>query len=350
MTSPLLMLLRSSVSGVAPSLPIPQTTNIFMVGDSTTDGQGSGATNYRDASVCEKLRTALATDGYTVQSDALIGYGRTSDTFPNAVNDSRATYTGSVNANATGRAIASLIQSSDTIISYTPNAPVDTFDIYMATGLGGTLDLDIDGGAVTSPDIGGVQDFKKFTMTAGSVGTHTLNVDLNGFMCGIIASDSTQDQISIVNCGVSSSRTSDWNFVSGRPWTMGQTWGEYGVDVMIINLSINDAFGSIATATMKANIQILIDQALVQNPAMKIILAIPNPYNDAATLQGDYAVAIAELGVENSLPVVDIRTAFGGDVATATANGYMADDRHPSSAGYDVIVPLYKDAITALYA
>ncbi len=340
-----------AVEGWNPAAPlIPAPTTIFMIGDSTTDVDNGAVSNKRNTSTTELIKNLMVADSLPAVSDALIGYGRTSDTFPNAVNDSRATYTGTANANVTGRAIASLIQSTTLDLAYTPDANVDTFDIYMATGLGVDIVIDIDGGATATYDVSaGAQDFTKYTITAGSVGTHTLNVDLDGFLCGIIGRDSTKDQIILANCGVSSSRTSDWVFVSGKPWTMGLTWSDYGVDVAVINLSINDGVNSIATATMKANIQILIDQLLVENAAMKIILCIPNPYRDIATLQVTNAVAIAELGTENSLPVVDIRTAFGGDLTTAQENGLMADDLHPNAAGNAIIADLVYTSIKAQY-
>ncbi len=148
-----------------------------------------------------QLANALQTDfGIQASSDAWFGGGNTAGTFP--ADDSRLSINSAWTPDTTYISIGgpTFKATAAGTLAFTPVGTVKTFRIFYLTNSGaGTISANIDGGSATTQSTSGSAGMGVFTLTASSVGSHTVNVtwasggQVN--IVGIEAYDSTQYRV-----------------------------------------------------------------------------------------------------------------------------------------------------------
>src|SRR6266436_4209149 len=107
------------------------------------------------------------------------------------------------------------------------------------------------------------------------------------------------------------------------------------IDIFILELGINDAFRGVPIATIRNNLQAIIDQVKRRNPGARVIICgmqLPN-YND-----DDYVFAFgqiyADLAARNNATLIPyLLEGIGGD-----PNLNQSDHIHPNAAGQRILV------------
>ena len=323
---------------------------IMCIGDSTTAGVSDEAsTTYKQNAYPEFLKDNLQNLSYTAQAGSVIGYGKTGGD-DNVSTDDRVVTTGTLSQNTTGRSMGGgLMQfAASTTLAFTPKDAVDSFDVYAITGFGSTMDLDVDGGAATNVDLTAAESIVKTTISAPSLGAHTLNITVSTgtvmFICGFEGYDSTTSHISVMNVGVQSAKTGDLSVGSAKPWTLTDTWDWYGTDLVVFNLGINDWNSAVTTATYKLNIETTLDGIIANDPTIDIVLVVPNPTSTNLTAQAEYTDALYEISEAYGIPIVDLGNRFENYVDANTI-GLMSDTLHPNKIGYHDISHAILNAI-----
>ena len=106
------------------------------------------------------------------------------------------------------------------------------------------------------------------------------------------------------------------------------------IDIFILELGINDAFRGVPIATIRNNLQAIIDQVKRRNPGARVIICgmqLPN-YND-----DDYVFAFgqiyADLAARNNATLIPyLLEGIGGD-----PNLNQSDHIHPNAAGQRIL-------------
>jgi lysophospholipase L1-like esterase len=250
--------------------------------------------------------------------------------------------------------------ATSTPLTYTPGTNVDTFEVYYMANSGlGSIDISVDGGAVTTVSTGGGSiRWAKATLTVAAGSSHVLSIvkSLNTvFIFGVNAYLSTKKSIHVWNAGLCSSRA----YASGAQIGWGDTGAGKSVDgikfidpdLTIIQLGINDAQLSPYTATTdwEASIRNII-AACKETGDVILASVIPSDpaLNAGATVgreQGyrDRALAIAQ---ETGSTYFDLFGRFGSWTA-AQAQGFISDQLHLTAAGGADVADAYRKLITA---
>lgn len=230
-----------------------------------------------------------------------------------------------------------------TNFAYTPEIPVDTFELYdIQVSTGGAITYQVDSGTTTPLSQANTTSFyRTTTIPAGSVGTHTLNIARtsgNAFIAGVRAYNSTVPAIDVINLGRGSSQTSDW-IVNANPWSPLPALQAYctTADLVIIDHTINDALNAQTIANYKANMQTLINTAKVGGA--DVMLMTGNPSNTSTIsdqTQETFNNAIKDVAIANGLPLIDQRAKYGSWF-NLNQRGFMYNANHPNQYGYNDI-------------
>ena len=324
-------------------------TLMTCIGDSTTRGfvaSFTDGTAYPSSWVHKLPSYVAARDAaLNVAAEGIFGHGGLTTTA--AGTNQIGAYDGRVaGAYRTGLATVGgnhiLFNAGDTF-NFTPNAQWDRATVYYVRNSGiGTHSYAVDGGTATQVVGNGTPAaVLSYTVSAASVGTHTLNlagVTSGCYFTGIDFWRSDRKQLRIRNGGLSSSAstTANWtgntNVYDGRP-----TLRTLANHLVTIGLGINDMTAGTAVATFKTNITNLVND--VQGANGDVILMTCNPVQTtsiAQATQDTYNNAIRELQASLGVAMFDTYAYFGGvnDRGQAGDRGYFSDDKHPSKAGY----------------
>lgn len=330
---------------------------LCAVGDSTTAGffaNGPSTGNSNVFSYPTQLANILQTSyGIKAQSQAVFEGGQE---LPGG-NDPRivvgsswslVTTLGGI-PNATSQAT-----TSTNALSFTPSSSVDTFRIlYVTETTEGTGSVNIDGGTSTGFTGTGAAGVGVLTVTAGSVGTHTLNIfEVSGsvHIIGFEAYDSTQSQIIIENIGAPGVKASDLA-KNTNPYNAGTAamYIAIGCDIVNLNDGINDWGTGVSVATYTSNMQIVI--TAIKTAGSDTMLESPN-HSDPTTgiaseaTQSTFVEALRGLSLANSnnnlpsvpLPFDDTWNRWQ-TFAISNALGLYGDpsgtpSEHPGTVGY----------------
>jgi lysophospholipase L1-like esterase len=249
--------------------------------------------------------------------------------------------------------------ATSTPLTYTPGIECDTFEVYYMANSGlGSIDLSIDGGAVTTVSTGGgTIRWAKTTLTVAAGSSHVLSIvkSLNTvFILGVNAYLSTKKSVHVWNAGLCSSKA----YASGAVG-----WGDTGVgksvdgikfidpDLTIIQLGINDAQLTpySTTAEWETAIRAIIAAAKETGDVILSSVVPSDPaLNTGATVareQGyrDRALTIAQ---ETGCTYFDVFGRFGS-WTTAQAQGFISDALHLTAAGGADVADAYRKLITA---
>lgn len=327
---------------------------VFGGGDSTWWGEDGGNTlGQRDGGHTNAVPGVVSayfnSHGLASAQDNLFAAG--GNTGSTVIGNFRNSYKPGLNANAPwlidsvtslGGCVFSGTGADPTGFVYTPEVPIDTFEIgdLQASGAG-VYTWAVDGGGTTTvTETNATPGRTKQTISAGARGTHTLTIKVTSgkaFIRHVKGWDSTTSQVDVLNTGRSSSVTADW-IVNTAPYTsLGAYTDECSTaDLVVSNLGINEVAAGTSQVTFKANYQTLINAATGGGASM--LLVVPHQTDtafDLATSQANIRQWILDLGVTNSLPVLDLQTRFG-PFAAMNASNWMFGARHCNKAGYAV--------------
>ena len=141
---------------------------------------------------------------------------------------------------------------------------------------------------------------------------------------------------------------------NSNPWSPGNAsaYAGLGLDLAIIELTINDAIGGTALTQYKTNLQTLITAVKTSASAPDIILSSGWPPNNATSTNGvleQYRAVLRDLAATNGLPYV----AFGeGRIGSYAewADVYAPDGIHILRTGYGTQSDFWANVIAALAA
>lgn len=289
-------------------------TRIVTVGDSITAGaysNGSGSGDWRNNSWPTQLARMFASSGVPAVANSFMG-------FSIANNDGRITFgsswaiglTTAGNTTVGGPFLTGT--NATNAANFTPTAAVDTFKVWYPTlATAGTMSYAINGGSTTNIVETGASGFTSTTINP-TLGINTISFKyVTGNFVDIAGVEAWNSQIpcvNIVNAGWNGATTTNYADAT-QAWSPGNHISSLAPDLTIIALGLNDFLisNSIPVATTKANIQILITNALTTGD---VVLLCENPAEVATTVplatQAQYWQAVKDLATSNNIGLVSI--------------------------------------------
>jgi len=106
------------------------------------------------------------------------------------------------------------------------------------------------------------------------------------------------------------------------------------IDVLVLALGANDGLSGLPVASMRANLQAIIDKAKARNPAVKIVIAgMQIPPNIGADYAAGFRAAFADLAQKNDATLIPfLLDGVGGHLELN-----QADAIHPTASGHKII-------------
>ena len=106
------------------------------------------------------------------------------------------------------------------------------------------------------------------------------------------------------------------------------------IDIFILELGINDAFRGLPVATIRANLQTIIDRVKTKNPTARVIIAgMQLPIDTSDGFIRDFGQMYLELAAKNHAGLVPyLLLGVGGDPELN-----LADLIHPNAAGHKIL-------------
>lgn len=284
---------------------------ILCIGDSKMMGGGAGsAPNTYTTGAYSKRRTAmlaglLSDAGFRALDQAFVGNNAAPD---HAAYDGRVSLgsgwawsTGTV-GNHFGNASAQNTTTTGNM-AFSPIGTFDTIDVIYAQGPTAGVFTVSDGASLqdTVTATNATAKPVRRTISLASRGSgKTINIARSSGFVGIfavIAYDSTQPSIELLNGGIFGSRTADWMNSGSFGPANATGWEAYAPHLTFIALGANDKNNSIAVATFSANIQTLITRAQVSGD----VVLVNESYGSGgyATLQDEYRQGMIDLATAN---------------------------------------------------
>lgn len=314
---------------------------VLCIGDSTTAGYGAGGTGWSGAkarATPKVLADILTAAGIRAGVASFIGSQNVGDANL-ATYDPRLSFGAGWSEFAAQLALGGrLLQNSTTTnpIAFTPAGQFDKIDVWYNTYPGlGSFTVNVDGSATLATiDQNGGADLKKTTLTT-TLGTHTVNLARASglaFIFGVVAYNSAEKEVSILNAGSSGSTSSDL-VAAGDPYQYFPAISKIAPALSIINIGVNDWDIGAPVDTYSSNVQSLVTQCKLSGD---VVLVVPPPSATAAAsadTQSQFRAALKSLGAANNVPVVDLSSRWTSQ-ASALAHGFYVDDLHPAGVGY----------------
>ena len=316
---------------------------VMVLDDSTGRGQITGGGTSQAVSAWPmQMATKLQARGLNASANCVFADGGSWGLGQTAANmmtgDSRIVFTGAAGLGASkvagGNAFSMAAAGS---IAFTPQGAVTKFVIVWKDGSSGrNFNWQVDGGATTQINSSGTSQIVRTTVSAGSVGTHTLTLNwvASGVtIYGIYAYDDTGGKVEtlIFNCSISGAGSGRFVDTAETPVSALAQIAYYAPDLVLAELGIiNDARAGFTVATTKANITTFVQT--VQAAGIDLILRTPN-YDLSTTGNapnlGLYVDAMREVAEQYNVPVLDIYSKMIGlsDTVhgTVPSYGYIAD-------------------------
>jgi lysophospholipase L1-like esterase len=321
----------------------------LMLGDSTTWGYGAGgasfAGNLKDAAVPAQLARLLG--GSSSQSYFGNGDVTALNRYPGA--DSRISpgSWGVAGGSKIGIGLYPYLATAASTFAFTPVGAIDTIEIYYPSDpTFGTFTVNVDGGAsLGTVNCAQATGFRKTTFTV-ALATHTINciwASGSAYKTGIVAYNSAQKEISVINAGVAGANMAD---IVAPPsaalaYSPLNSLPLLGADLVIANLTVNDANYSTDLATYGTRGNAFAAAVKATGADALFLTGVPtNPAKVAPVASFDqqrqYIDVYMAAAAANDIPVLDVHALFK-TFAAANARGLMIDDIHPNALGYGLI-------------
>lgn len=322
------------------------------VGDSTTYGfydLGTSTTgDFTALSYCNQLTQALKSAGIPASNESFFGAGGGTAT--------RMVF-GSGWASTASSLAGNYPQNNTTTNAavFTPREPVDTFVLWYSKAPGnGSISYAVDAGGATTVSETAANAFTSVTISAGTLGMHTLNIArVSGIanFIGVIGKNSTLKQVYVYNWGWAGSTTGAWNS-STNPWSPGAACGTIAPDLASIDLGINDEVAAVTLPTYLTNLEGI--ASLCQTGGHTDILYTTVSHIDPAAnsitevTQATYAATVRTAATAtnnsadfNGVPVVDffadlVSFDFQKNVLGIQASGGSTVPLHLLASGYAI--------------
>lgn len=314
---------------------------VLMVGDSSTFGLTASAYQRTQHFRLSKLMEA---QGLPVSYDVVMGVnylgqsGVIAPTPPSGWGN-----------NATIYLSGAILPGNSTPWTITPAAQVTHFDIYyLVSATAGSFSWNVDGGADTTINSAGASADAKVTVSAGTLGAHTLNLKLVSgapFIVAIAARNNGAKAIQIFNAGRSGTAVADWD-TAVNPWDPINAIKHFAPDLTILNLTTNDAHVGTSIATYQAGLT-AITAAGKQSGDVLMVCNYDqiSTFGSEAAQVGTRAAAKA-VGIANNCVVVDLAARWGA-FGTTPASFMSGDGIHPADNGYGDIARALFAALAA---
>jgi lysophospholipase L1-like esterase len=322
---------------------------VYAVGDSTTYGDYSANTsNTGDLTVASyptRLSQYLNASTLPAQRDSFMGAGSSQGAgFGNDARVVLGTGWSTVNSASTGGLLFTA-SSATTAFSFTPVDQVNQFILWYVTNGGGTGSYQVDSGSVTDFSSGGAAGLHSVTISAGTLGNHTLNLQwVSGgavFVLGVEASNTAIGSVQIINAGIPGSGAGT---VTGISWAQTTSaWSPLfsvpiqAPDVVLLDLGINNWTGANATsvAVYTTNMQAIITAYLATSDVILITPAPSSIANVSLATQAQYVAAMYQLAAKNNIPLIDNFNRWGSYERTNVAPFLFYNNvLHPGPNGY----------------
>lgn len=328
-----------AMTAVACTMPCAR---VLWIGDSGTIAiNAEGAAQW--PSPTDHLAAILSAAGIPAVSDGFMGWSVAGTGTGSRLGDDPRMVAGSWTSSTSLWAILGgaylTAASGSTAFSFTPRAPVDTYNVlYSTTSGAGSFSEQIGAGSATTVNENAATALHAQSVTASPASTSPLNLTwLSGtaYVLGVEAYNSTIPSVDIINAGYYGSMSAAWtgNSNVSDPLKM-LTFLKPALT--IIEPGGNDYYSGTCTAiaTFTANVQAMITAA--QAAGSDVLLVFPPPqiatwYCSSPSL-AQYQAAVAGLGQTNNVPVVDLTVRFGS-YAIAAAAGLYSDAEHANTAG-----------------
>lgn len=350
-------------SAIASVLAGTDDARVLCIGDSTTFGAWSTNTNVGEQVINNyptQLASLLRRNGITANTNSFMGAGTVGETIISG-GDSRVVLgagwgresTGSTNYTLGG---VSFINNTDTTaISFTPTTQCDTFTVYYTRQTGtSSFNLDINGTGTTLVNVSFSSSAVGVATISGSLGNNTLNISrVSGTIriIGVIARNSAQKEISVINAGWSSgfaSYIADETFNFDRPYRPLAMIDLLAPKLVILNFGINEASASFNLANFKTLITTIVTRS--KSIGADVLLYTSNPHKSGGTPRNNqiaYMNVLREVAAENSVPLVDIWSRW---VSSVISYNWFGDTTvHPNMTGYQDIANQLGNTILASY-
>ena len=322
---------------------------ICMAGDSTFFGSWSqpSNTNIVATSMPMQLSSFLnSTYGIKSNSNGFIGDQGIYETYGGSGIDPRISMGSSWTQDSSTISLGGSSFKATTAtnsLSFTPSTAVNVFRfLYITQSGGGVLSVNIDGGTATTYNTSGSAGIAVATLTAGSVGTHTINFSWSsGGQVNVVgvsdAYDNTQNWVDIINMGWPGAFASDWA-TSGSAYNPGNSvsWAALGCDLVMFEAGINDWNNGVSLTTYNTNMTTILS-AITGAATGDTVLVTPVPsLATAQATQLGFVQKMYALAQTYSLPIVDIYDRWGKEFSGDTLGLYAAGggNIHPNSMGY----------------
>ena len=301
---------------------------VLMIGDSTTWGHGSSlqATFVTTNSYPSRLGTLMAIGGVTPTSS---GYGNPYVTGGSDADNRWSIGTGWFSA---GFGNGSFEGTGAGNLIFTPSVNADTYQVfYLGNGGLGTVTMTATGGTPVVVNTGSLSAGVFSSTITAAVASTANNVTITqsgaSYILGILPTLSTQSQVLLLNAGAAGAQTSA--FIGTGNFSVTNYFKAIAPDLCIISLGINDAAASVASATVTANLQTIINYCKISGDVILETMP-PSSGTPQSTFEALYVPAYYTLANSNSVPIIDPYTRFG----SAYYAPMMFDGLHPNDYGY----------------
>jgi lysophospholipase L1-like esterase len=326
---------------------------VAIIGDSVSRGQSTGAGTAQGPNAWPiQLAAQLQASGINAGANNVWGDGGSWGLGQSMTNfaggDSRIAFTGAWALGSTktagGNAFAPTAAGS---MTFTPTGNVTKFDIYWRdAAVGRNFSWAIDGGAATTISSSGATQIVKTTVSAGTLGAHSITLAWVAGTPTVMAIDGYDDtagrnEIAIQNWGICGATTTSLldnsDTVTGRL----AMYNFYQPDLTILCPIINNWRTSISQATTYTELTALVTQAQLTGSAAIITPPYDSGVAGLTAQQDQYAAIAATVASEKNAHLVDYRSTLGS-YALANSAGFYSDSIHLTQAGYSDVARLVK--------
>lgn len=324
---------------------------ILFFGDSTTIGSGAGSSGNVNMvgawtkSFPNQITKQLAAVGIADSSNSYLSNQNSAGTGVAYNSYDPRLVEGSGWADGAGFFIAggtTYVSTGTGTLAFTPTGQTDTADVYWYNNNNAaTATVNVNGGATLATlTASGTQSVTKTTVTF-TKGANTINVVGGGatqfYMMGVMAYDSTTPAIDIIQAGNYGSTVSTWtsnSSIAPGPSFAGATGllAKMAPDLVVVDLTINDANTGTTAASYTANLAILV-QAIQANGA-DVLLVSGTPSNTSATGIATIVGAMSSYADSNGIVFLDVNARWVNYTVSNALGWFYTDGIHPNAIGY----------------
>lgn len=231
--------------------------------------------------------------------------------------------------------------TSGAVYRFTPTQVVDTIVPYYITNSGlGSMTVDVDGGAALST----INQAGALAVTSSTIscakGSHAINLTATSasqvYLAGILAYDSAQGGIDILQCGSWGDIIANFNMTT-NVWSPYNFYASLAPDLTIVQLTINDINQATTLAAYDASLRTLVAKLKAIGSDVVLMTGLnsdPSPYPNMGNGKSEsFYAAVRQVAIDLGCPFLHQAERLGNYAAANAALG-MSDTSHGSPALY----------------